>query len=241
MSEPKKRGRGKGAKNKLKVREPGPLAAPQVQHAIACAREGWTAEEIAAALRVRLIDVQVWLAIFEETRKRALPLGDVKVPTSFSPLETVRQIAASEVVPSSVRLQACKVLLQQSDAKMRVDWAAMRIDDIPQDQRAYLAGMLIEHVKVDGVDEEFIDAGQAERDLFMIVGVLVDDQVVAIELLNRHRQHLEDLRAEAKRRKMKRRLEAPTVRFAAEYKPGKSAIGEIEVEAIEAMAGEERE
>lgn len=181
---------------------------------VSCAREGWSPEEIAASLQIDLGDVRMWSTTFAETRRIALP---EKVPDNFSAIEKVREIAASSVVPSSVQLHACKLLLMQSDTKMRVDWSAVKIDDIPPEQRGYLAGMLVEHLEVEGVDREFLDAGQAERDLFMVVGVLVDDSIVAIDLLNKHRLHLDALRAEAQRRKTKRRLEAPTVRFAAEF------------------------
>ena len=214
--------------------EPSPLRIQSIDLLVACAREGWSAEEIAAATRIRIDDVQMWLAIYRETARVAMP---EEVPAGFSPIEKVRKIAASEVVPASVQLAACKLLLQEHDTKMRVDWAAVRVEDIPPEQRPYLAGMLVEHLNTDGVDREFIDAGQPERDLFMVVGVLVDDPMTAIELLNTHRQHLEDLRAEAKRRKVKRRLEAPTVRFAATFKPGKN-MAEVEVEAREEDAEE---
>lgn len=181
---------------------------------VSCAREGWSPEEIAASLQIDLGDVRMWSTLFTETGRVVAP---GKVPDDFSPIEKVREIAASSVVPSSVQLHACKLLLMQSDTKMRVDWSAVKIDDIPPEQRGYIAGMLVEHLEVEGVDREFLDAGQAERDLFMVVGVLVDDSIVAIDLLNKHRLHLDALRAEAQRRKTKRRLEAPTVRFAAEF------------------------
>lgn len=234
MSGGKKRGRGKkktpqkkaveraAAREKAKLAipeppKPGPFTVEMVPLVIQAVADGWTAREIAGALFVDADDLKTWLAIYDATRQKLTPIGSGEiVPSGFSPIEEVRRIAARETTPTSTKLAALKLLLQQSDATTRIDWTAIRAEDIPPEYRPYLAGILAEEITGD-VDDEFLDAGQAERDLFMIIGVLMDSSAEAQEMLDEYRIFVESLRVKAKERQARRRLRAPTIRYAASY------------------------
>ena len=211
----------KPTKTALAVRElpePGPMTAGKMTLAVQMVREGWSAKEISDHLFVKRDEVEVWLSIYEATRIELTPkVGAGEAPAAFSPIDNVREIAASKLVPSSTRLRACQILMQESDQRMKVDWAGLRIEDIPAEFRNYLAGRLAEYITTEGVDDEFLGGTQAERDLFGIVGVLVDSNSDAQELLDRYRKFVDDLRAEAKRRQNSRKLRSPAPRYAAEW------------------------
>lgn len=201
-----------------KAPEPGPMTASKMRQAVQMVREGWSEKEIGDHLYVKAEEIAIWMSIYESTRIELMPkLGDGGIPEVFSPIDQVRSIAASAVVPANVRLTACKFLMQESDARIRVDWAGLRIEDIPEEYRSFLAGRLAEHITTEGVDDEFLKGTQAERDLFRIVGVLVDSNADAQELLDRYRRFVDELRNEAKLRQRRRKLRSPTPRYAAEW------------------------
>lgn len=212
----------------------GPMTVMKIHTAIQCYREGWKPEDISAALEVTLSDVRIWLAIFNETARTVTAITHTTIPEGFQPIERIRQIACNELVPASVQLAALRTLLQENEQRALIDWTAVKIEDIPDFARAHLAGLLADAVVTGEVDPEFKGAGAAERELFMVVGVLVEDAAVAQELLDRHRREVDALRQEAMRRRARRRLTAPTVRMAAEYRRGREVI---EVEAEDEDAG----
>lgn len=209
--------------------EPGPMTASAMTKAVQMVREGWSEREIAGHLFVRREEVAIFLSIYEQLRLELSP--SETSPAVFSPTDQIREIAADKFVPANVRLAACKALIRESDAQMRIDWPGLRIEDIPETYRPYLAGKLAEYIATEA-DEEFVEGSQAQRDLFAIVGVLVDSTPDARGLLDRYRRFVDDLRAEAKILQRKNRLQAPTPRYMAEWRDGDEAAA-IDVEATE--------
>ena len=205
-----------------------------VQEALRRAEAGWTAEDIARSLAIDLDDVRIWMLTLAETQRVAVPVGETVVPDDFSPVRLLRQIAASEVTPASVRVRACGMLLQDAEARARIDWMAVKVEDIPPDARPALAGALAADVVAGGrVSHDFSGASPAQQQLFLAVGVLVDDAFLAEELLVRFRGFAELIRAEAIRRSARRRLTAPTIRHAAEFKPGSARTIDVEAEEVD--------
>lgn len=218
-----------------RIRKP-PAPARRMHHgdvpeAVRRAAAGWTAEDIAKGMAIDVDDVRVWMLTLAETQRVVVPVGDTVVPDDFSPVRLLRQIAASEVTPPSVRVRACGMLLQDAEARARIDWMAVKVDDIPPDARPALAGALAADVVAGGrVSHDFAGASPSQQQLFLMVGVLVDDHVLAEELVMRLRGFMELVRSEAIRRSARRRLTAPTIRHAAEFKPGNHTPIDVEAE-----------
>lgn len=113
-----------------------------VAEAVRRAAAGWTAEDIARSMSIDLDDVRVWMLTLAETQRVVVPVAETPVPDDFSPVRLLRQLAASEVTPPSVRVRACGMLLQDAEARARIDWMAVKVDDIPPEARPALAGAL---------------------------------------------------------------------------------------------------
>lgn len=205
-----------------------------VAEAVRRAAAGWMAEDIAKGMSIDLDDVRVWMLTLAETQRVVVPVAETPVPDDFSPVRLLRQLAASEVTPPSVRVRACGMLLQDAEARARIDWMAVKVDDIPPDARPALAGALAADVVAGPrVSHDFAGASPSQQQLFLMVGVLVDDQVLAEELLGRLRGFMELVRSEAIRRAARRRLTAPTIRHAAEFRPGNATPIDVEAEDVD--------
>jgi hypothetical protein len=206
------------------------LLPPDVAEVLRLIANGQSDERISKLLGIVQSDVLI-LREMSATAQETVTLAKMgPAPDDFSALAELRRIAWSPVTPDSVRVRALGLILRESDARMQVDWGAVKIDEIPEHARHVLAGLLAEYVATPQVDPAFAGAGPAARALFLVVGVLVDDEARASDLLRKHRAHLDALRREAKAANVRAVLEAPTVRFAAEHRPSSRPVIEVEVE-----------
>lgn len=128
-------------------------------------------------------------------------IGTWALPTDFDPLERLRKLASAPFVEFSLQFQALRELVRLSGSKGKVDWSAITVEQVPEEMRHRLAGMLLPWLDFAELPEVVRVAPAPCRAVYKLTGVLpqkVEDAEAVLERWKVLRQELRELAGEVR-------------------------------------------
>lgn len=122
-------------------------------------------------------------------------LAAFSIPASFDELERIRKIAAAPWVDVGKQLQALQFLIGLKGGKGKIDWTSVSVDQIPEEMRHRLAGMLVGWLDFAELPEVVRGAPAVCRQVYRLTGVLPQKAEEAEVVLERWGVIREELRA----------------------------------------------
>lgn len=89
-----------------------------------------------------------------------------------------------------------RVIAGHENQRGRIPWESLTVDQIPEEVRHRLAGLLIKQIAWDELPEEVRKASPQRRRVYRLLGVLPADDQVAERVLTRYQGFAAELRAE---------------------------------------------
>lgn len=99
-------------------------------------------------------------------------LASFAIPAGFDEIERVRQIASAPWIDPGKQLHACELLIKLKGGRGKVDWASVKLEQIPEDMRHRLAGQLVGWLDWAELPEVVRLAAPACRQVYRLTGVL---------------------------------------------------------------------
>ncbi|MEK9900229.1 MAG: hypothetical protein VW516_05705 [Rhodospirillaceae bacterium] len=118
---------------------------------------------------------------------------------AFDPVKALVQLAHVPGCPENTILGVLRELVRLRKERAKVAWESVKIEDIPQEHRPRLAGMLIESLEAVELPAEVAEH-ESVREVFELTGVALPRPAEAEAFLLRWESVLEDMRTDAEAR-----------------------------------------
>jgi len=128
-------------------------------------------------------------------------LGAYALPPDFDEIDRLKKLAVAPWIDASVQLAALRVLVGVRGSKGKIDWTAVTVEQVPEEMRHRLAGMLLPWIDFAELPEVVRVAPPACRQVYKLTGVLpqrVEDAEAVLERWMVVRQELRDLAGEVR-------------------------------------------
>lgn len=128
-------------------------------------------------------------------------LGRWITPDGFDEVERLRKMASAPWIDPSHQIAALRLLVGIKGGRGKIDWATFTVDQIPEEMRHRLAGMLLPWIDFAELPEVVRSAPLVCRQVYKLTGVLpqrAEDAEVVLERWAVTRQELRDLAGEVR-------------------------------------------
>ena len=125
----------------------------------------------------------------------------VQVPAGFDEIERLRKISISPWIDAGQQIAALRILVGVRSNKGKIDWSTVTPEQIPEEMRHRLAGMLLGWVDLAELPEQVRAAPLVCRQVYKLTGILPGTVAAAEVVLERWlvlRAELRELAGEAR-------------------------------------------
>ncbi len=125
----------------------------------------------------------------------------VRVPAGYDEIERLRKISLAPFVEANLQIAALRILVGIKANKGKIDWSTISWEQIPEEQRHRLAGMLLGWVDLAELPEQVRAAPLVCRQVYKLTGILPGTVAAAEVVLERWlvlRAELRELAGEAR-------------------------------------------
>ena len=99
-------------------------------------------------------------------------LGAFAIPADFDPEDRLRKLAAAPWIDPTVNIAALRILVGITKGKGRIDWTSVTPEQIPEEMRHRLAGMLLPWIDFAELPEVVRSAPVVCRAVYKLTGIL---------------------------------------------------------------------
>lgn len=139
----------------------------------------------------------------------------------FDAIHDLKRISRTKGIPIGTRVAALRIVAAHENQRGRIPWESLTVDQIPEEVRHRLAGLLIKQIAWDELPEEVRKASPQRRRVYRLLGVLPADDQVAERVLARYQGFAAEMRAEMAPEAVA--VERPPLKVALAVEAGKKA------------------